>query len=108
MNCHSLKSRQESTGQRTIDLTTIPENLVIQDAKTIDGNLHIKWNVDSCQDDTIIPIEFLINNYPSYKSSINSSKQLDDKYKLCKDMIFFDYNEMVNSNQSKNQEIVYK
>ena len=81
-NCHSALSRQPGTGQRTINVCKVPEELFIEDVKRIDDDLIIKWNRDSNQHDSLIPLKFLLENHPldnlneesSHKQRYQSSK----------------------------------
>jgi hypothetical protein len=70
-NCQSTKSKQPSTGQRLFNNETVPLDLKIENLNLIDNCLHIKWTNCSGQDDTIIPIEYIINNYPSNQNLKN-------------------------------------
>lgn len=45
-------------------MTKIPEELSIEDVKRIDNNLIIKWNSNSSQHDSLIPLKFLLENHP--------------------------------------------
>jgi hypothetical protein len=107
MNCHSKASKQESTGQRTIDLSKLPEKLAIKAVEEIeDDNLLIKWSEESNQADTIIPIEFLIENYPSNENAMNVNFR--DTYKVCDHIKHFDYRHMVDDKNNRNEAEVYK
>lgn len=64
-NCHSAQSKQPETGQIIIQKDTIPRDLYIQSVKVENENVVINWNKDSNQEDSILPIEFLVNNCPS-------------------------------------------
>ena len=64
-NCHDPKSKQPNTGQRTIDAETIPLDLKVAGFRMADGSIKIKWNDSAQQTDSVVPIDFIINNYPS-------------------------------------------
>jgi hypothetical protein len=78
-NCQSSKSKQPSTGQRLFNNETVPVDLQIENFNLIDNCLHIKWKNFLEQDETIVPIEFIINNYPSNQKIIN--KETRPRYK---------------------------
>lgn len=74
-NCQSSKSKQPSTGQRLFNNEIVPFELKIENFNFIDNCLHIKWSSCSKQDDTIIPIEYILNNYPSDRNIKNSESK---------------------------------
>lgn len=62
-NCILSKS---SSGQRTISSENVPLNLTIENVEKLEDDcLLIKWNESSNQKDSLLPISFLINQYPS-------------------------------------------
>ena len=63
-NCHSLASKQPDSGQIIIDKDRIPFDLSIENVQIIDNNLSIEWNKESKQQDSLLPLNFLINNCP--------------------------------------------
>lgn len=63
-NCHSPNSKQEDTNQIILDKDSIPDDLTIESVHIEDSNVLIKWNKDSGQGDSILPIQFLVNNCP--------------------------------------------
>ena len=103
MKCHSTQSKQPSTGQRTIDLNTIPDELKIERVEIVGENkeLLIKWNLEAKQADTRIPIDFLLKNHPT---TIKFSAR--DKFENCNRLEFFDYNKMVG--ESTNRDEIFK
>ncbi len=60
-----MKSKQPNTGQRTVDTETIPLDLKVDGFRIADGTIQIKWNDSAQQPDSIIPIDFIVKNYPS-------------------------------------------
>lgn len=94
MNCHSDESKQPSSGQRTIDLNAIPDVLTIDRVQTDRNNVCIKWNKESKQPESMIPLDFLIENYPSNVGNVC------EKYKLCQQLEFFDYEKMADKQQN--------
>jgi hypothetical protein len=102
-NCHSEKSLQAGSGQRIIDIDTVPLDLSIESATIVGQNLHIKWNPGSNQDPTIIPIQFLVNNNPAFDPE-NYKKP---NFKTCKELKFFDYRSFKDLNGTKNKQNVY-
>lgn len=75
-NCHSNESKQQDTGQLTINADKIPQSLLISQIKIVDNLIQISWNKDSMQNDTIIPLNFLINNCPSETKQTFNYKHL--------------------------------
>ncbi|RNA16654.1 gamma-butyrobetaine dioxygenase-like isoform X1 [Brachionus plicatilis] len=86
-NCQSGKSREPSTGERTIVINNVPTDLKIKSAMMENDSIRIVWDESSCQSDSLIPIEFLLNNSPSL-----SSIDFDKHYLTLDTIFFFDYN----------------
>lgn len=65
-NCHSIKSKQQSTGQRTINADKVPLDLTIEYCTFDEVNVYVNWKqlYERHEHQTVIPIEYLINNYP--------------------------------------------
>ncbi|CAF0734248.1 unnamed protein product [Brachionus calyciflorus] len=100
-NCQSIKSRQVSTGQRIIPVDEVPDNLIIDLIEKENENLKIKWNSESKQPESVLPLEYLINNY-------SSNMDIEERFKPCKDLKFFNFNELVDTNGKRNEEKIYE
>jgi hypothetical protein len=80
-NCHSKSSKQPGSGQRIIDVNKIPLNLLIDKAE-LDGNqIKIRWNSEAKQTESILPLQFLIESYPSNDFDLNEPPE---PFKACK------------------------
>lgn len=77
-NCHSSASKQPDSGQRIIDTESVPLDLTIENVKLQGDQLIIEWNGASKQPNSVLPINFLINNYPS---NVVASESTRHKYK---------------------------
>lgn len=92
MNCHSSHSKQHGSGQRIININTIPDTLTINELihDSNRGYLIIKWHTDSNQPDTHIPIDFLLDQPTKTR----------DIFEPCRRIEFFDYAE-IQTNRSQ-------
>lgn len=61
----------------------------------------IKWDLNSNQPDTIIPIEFLLNNNPSEIDN-------EDGFIPCGEIKFFDYFDLVDSSGRRNETKIFE
>ena len=104
-NCHSDKSLQANSGQRVIDVDTVPANLKIETAEIKDANLHVTWSFNSGQETTIIPVEFLINNYPEFNDLSYYKKE--NNFRTSNELKFFNFTNLINPDGTKNNEHVY-
>ena len=67
-NCHSPESKQENSGQRTINVDKIKLDLKIKNCSFDTENVYIDWfNNESDIEKTVIPIDFLLKNHPERK-----------------------------------------
>lgn len=86
-NCHSKQSKQPDSGQLIIDADKIPLDLSIEHVKTTNSLIQISWNLESNQADTIIPLKFLLSNWPG------ESSQKTRNYKCLKvDNLYYFFN----------------
>ena len=92
------------TGQRIIDVDSVPKELSIESVETVDENVHIKWNKSSGQPDSVIPIRYLIGNFPFYEKE--RYKMTD--YKSSSELNFFDYRDFIDKDGQKNKENVFE
>ena len=68
---------KSSSGQRTIDANSIPQDLSIENVEKRDDNtLRIKWNKGSNQEDSIFSLDFLINEYPSNMDDLKAKENV--------------------------------
>ncbi|RNA16072.1 gamma-butyrobetaine dioxygenase-like isoform X1 [Brachionus plicatilis] len=100
-NCQSEHSRQIGTGQRIISIQNVPQELTIESVQEKDDCVVIKWNENSKQPDSVIPLEFLVNNNPS---------ELDngDRYIPCEEIKFFDYFDLVSPSGHRNETKIFE
>lgn len=89
-NCHSAQSQQLGSGQRTIDVDSIPNTLTINKTRLVDQNVIIDWA--ELSETTTIPVQFLISNHPSFEIKDYESKRTYGK--LTK-LDFFDYKDIL-------------
>jgi hypothetical protein len=54
----------------------VPLNLEIDEVKALGDVLEIKWNKESNQGVSLIPIDFLLNNYPAQPDDSNKRHHL--------------------------------
>jgi hypothetical protein len=78
--------------------------LNIQSARRDGDDVHVVWEKKSGQEDTIIPIDFLINNYPV----IEVENYEMENFKSSHVLWFFDYKDLFDDNGNKNPEPVYR
>ncbi len=86
-----------------IDVDTVPTTLSIENVAIIDQDLHIKWNADSNQATTIIPMQFLINNDPKF----DPESYNEPAFETARDLKFFDYRGFFDQEGAKNKKNVY-
>lgn len=102
-NCHSELSKQPGTGQMIIDADSVPPSLTIDQVELNGADLVIKWNKEAGQSDSVLPVEFLINNYPS---EINKSPQ--SRFKTSKVLRDFEYASFFGKDGTKNQDAIFE
>lgn len=68
-NCHDKTSLHEHTSQRILDLSSLPNRITIKNVHHCKKSkqLEIEWNEDPLV--SLLPIDFLLENHPSLKSS---------------------------------------
>ena len=72
-------------GERELDVESIPFGLQIENVEKVENkNLIIKWNQNSKQSDSILPIEFLISNCPSKSDVMSEIVDSGKKFKFTK------------------------
>lgn len=101
-NCQSDKSREPSTGQRTVPIKNVPINLKIKSAVRDGDFIRIVWDESSNQSDSLVSIKFLLNNSPSLNAI-----DFDKHYETLDNLCFFDYNEFI-SNGNKNENKIFE
>jgi gamma-butyrobetaine dioxygenase len=67
--------------------------------------VHIEWPLDSNQPTTIIPIQYLINNYPSFDARDYAH---ETNFTTSSELKFFDYTSLLDKNGAKNKQGVYE
>lgn len=103
-NDQTSKSLHSSTGQRIIDVDTVPNVLFIENVEKVESNkIRIEWNSASAQEDSFIPIEYLIKNYPDYNEQ--SYKLVN--FKSTDQLKFFDFQTLVDQDGKRVKENVY-
>lgn len=100
-NCHSSDSKHKFTGQRQINGEEVPFGLKIAGMSLKENDVIINWNAESKQGDSVLPLDFLINNCPT---TLNPSP----RFNPCKELTFFDYKSFYGPDGSKNDDQMLK
>lgn len=98
-NC--ILCKDQSSGQRTIRSESIPIDLSIKDVKIFENNVIIKWNDESNQQDSQLPLSFLMNHHPSETPH-------EARFKPCREIGFLDYSKFYDSNNERNYSEIIK